>query len=155
MIKGLNNFVAFAFLGSFFSGCQFYSKVETPKPSVSNEYLTKNEFSKAQKGDHFFAQFHDEDLILILKTAISNNQDLALAIERISQAESLYTIAKAPSYPNIQLDLDAQRTRSAKSGFAEIQGTPFAIGVGQNRSVVTNIFIQAFNLSWEIDFFSW
>ncbi len=153
MLKGLFRFIIFPFLGMVLAGCQFYSKIEPPKPSINNEYLTKNQFVGNQTYTSFFSQFHDEDLIKVLSTALSNNQDLLEAIERISLAESLYTVAKSPNYPNIQLDIDAQRTRSSKSGFAEIQGTPFSVGVGQNKSVVTNIFIQALNLSWEIDFF--
>lgn len=135
------------------SSCQFYSKVEPPKLSVNQEYLTSIPVEFSNPSEPFFSQFEDEALVAILKEVIDNNFELLSAIERISEAESLYNVTRSKSFPQIDLGLDAQRTRSSQSGFSEIQGTPFALGVGSNKSIVTNIFLQAFNASWEIDFF--
>lgn len=137
----------------YFSSCQFYSSVEPPKPSIHQAYLSECNF-QADSKKHFFDQFQDEYLIEILRLAVKNNQDLQIALERIHEAEFFYGVEASKSYPSVSVDVDAQRTRSSKSGFSEIQGTPFALGVGANKSVITNIFLQAFNLNWEIDFFA-
>ncbi len=137
----------------FLASCQFYSKVEPPAPDLHQQYLTQIPPQENGTKQDFFAQFQDEQLVALLKSAFENNADLQEAIERIEEAKSFYGIESAALYPSVQLDLDAQRTRSSKSGFSEIQGTPFAIGVGQNRSIITNIFLGALNLNWEIDFF--
>jgi NodT family efflux transporter outer membrane factor (OMF) lipoprotein len=152
MLQKVKRSLIIAWLATLF-GCQFYSSVEPPKPAVNGEYLTKVEFCSAGQKGSFFQSFHDHTLIELIQTAIKNNQDLQVALERIQEAEDFYGVVRSKDFPQVGLDLDAQRTRSSKSGFSEVQGTPFAIGVGSNRSVVTNIFLQAFNLSWEIDFF--
>lgn len=142
-------YISLFILGS----CQFYSKIEPPKPVANQSYLSNDCLEKPDVYSSFFKQFNQPDLINLLEIALKNNQDLLIAIEKVQEAQKFYGVVSSEGYPALEADFDAQRTRSSKSGFSEIQGTPFGIGVGQGKSIVTNIFIGAMNLSWEIDFF--
>jgi NodT family efflux transporter outer membrane factor (OMF) lipoprotein len=143
-----------ALLALILHSCQLYTPVPSPDVGLNGTFHALETVAMKEGSRSFFEQFQDETLLACLNQVLLYNQDRKAAIERIFEAESLYGVERSKGLPQVDLGIDAQRTRSSQSGFAEIQGSPFSIGVGQGESVVTNIFLQAFNASWEIDFFA-
>jgi multidrug efflux system outer membrane protein len=89
--------------------------------------------------------FQDEQLQSLIRTALAENQDLKIAIERIEEARAMYGFSRADLYPQI----DANATAGALQ-FSEgsLSHTP---EVGTDTS--TELYNLNVGLAWELDFF--
>jgi NodT family efflux transporter outer membrane factor (OMF) lipoprotein len=136
---------ALAAIPLFFSGCQFYSSIDEPKSSANDQYLT--EFLNPEKSSlkDFFDQFSDSQLVDLVKTALKNNKDLLIATEKIEESKALYGVAKSNLFPKLEMDAAAFKFKSGKE-------TPIS-SIQRKQTLMTNIFLQAFTLSWELDLF--
>jgi multidrug efflux system outer membrane protein len=77
--------------------------------------------------------FDDPNLVALIKEALSDNLDLAIAAAQIVEAQAQVTAARAPVFPRVSAQGQAARGND-------------------NASLSTaNSFLAAFALSWEID----
>lgn len=53
--------------------------------------------------------FRDPQLRELINIALSNNREMLLALERIEEARSLYTVNRAPLFPTIDVELTGER----------------------------------------------
>src|SRR2546423_1346366 len=84
--------------------------------------------------------FKDDALQTLIRTALTNNYDLRIAISRVEQARAIAAQNRAEFFPQLDYQASAGRRRSWRSG------VPFA-----NGGRTANSFVGAGNVSWEID----
>jgi NodT family efflux transporter outer membrane factor (OMF) lipoprotein len=95
--------------------------------------------------------FKDPTLSSLVEMAVRSNLDLRQAESRIRQARAALGVAGAPLYP--QVDANLQYQRSSKSTSQAVGGG----GVGPSGLATTGAFTELFQVgldaSWEIDIF--
>jgi NodT family efflux transporter outer membrane factor (OMF) lipoprotein len=86
--------------------------------------------------------FGDPQLVLLLQHAVDHNPDLAIAVDRVMEAQDMITVAHAAKLPVI--------------GFTGLPTDPVSTQLRTTASgrldVDSNIFELAFNASYELDF---
>ena len=91
----------------------------------------------------WWAQFDDPVLNEMIEEAITQNFDLRIAAERISEVRSRYNFSSANIWPQIDVGTSATRERISQALFdSPVLGPP-----------VQNFFLFGFDASWELDFF--
>ena len=90
--------------------------------------------------------FRDPILEGLLEQALTHNQALTAAAERVLAADARQVIAGAPRLPQVDGGLAANRTRRNFIGFP-IPGTD----PDNPPSITTTIYGSSLNLSWELD----
>ncbi len=89
--------------------------------------------------------FNDEQLKSLIETALAENRDLRIAIERIEEARATYGFSRADLYPQV----DASATAGALK-FSEGSLTHTPEGGTDTSRELYNLNV---GLSWELDFF--
>ena len=84
--------------------------------------------------------FHDDTLQSLIRTALTNNYDLRIAVTRVEQARALAAQARAQFFPQVNYAAIAGRGQNIGSG-----NTPSPTGT------VGDVFAADVNASWEID----
>ena len=84
--------------------------------------------------------FHDPVLQGLIRTALTNNYDLKIAVARVEQARNLATVAAAPLFPQIGYGGDVGRGRNS------FLNTPIS-----NNGTTTGSALLNLNAFWEID----
>jgi|TARA_A100001518_G_scaffold3389_1_gene3620 multidrug efflux system outer membrane protein len=79
------------------------------------------------------ALFQDPQLQQLIRTALSNNRDLRLALLDVAEARAQYRIEGSALYPELSVDGDGTRQRLpadlTQTGDSEIQ-TQYSVGLG-------------------------
>lgn len=79
------------------------------------------------------ALFQDPQLQQLIRTALSNNRDLRLALLDVAEARAQYRIEGAALYPELSVDGDGTRQRQpadlSQTGDSDIQ-TQYSVGLG-------------------------
>ena len=86
----------------------------------------------------WWSVFHDAALQGLLREAVENNHDLAIAMARVEEARASAGVARADRYPQIDGTFDASRARASR--FLQPSG-------GREQSD----FRAAIGASWELD----
>ncbi|MGH9664962.1 MAG: TolC family protein, partial [Bryobacteraceae bacterium] len=90
-----------------------------------------------------FDLFHDATLTALLKTALSQNNDLRIAAERVLEARSQYGITRSGIFPSVDATGQYDAVRSSSVGSFTF------VPAGLN---LASSYTQAgFSLSWELD----
>jgi multidrug efflux system outer membrane protein len=84
--------------------------------------------------------FHDDTLRSLIKTALTNNQDLRIAALRVEQARQLSVQARSQYYPSVGYEAGLSQGKN------EYQGVPSSSG-GLRRGSV----LAGFGATWELD----
>jgi len=119
------------------AGCAMgpdYERPETVMPE-SFEQLTDSGVSIANL--NWWELFGDEQLNSLVKTALEQNRDMAIAVSRIEEARAALGFVRSDQYPQFDVTAGANRGNS-------LPGTSFITGTG-------NTFVLAGNLSFELD----
>ena len=85
--------------------------------------------------------YKDETLKELIRTALTNNYDLRIAVTRVEQARAIAIQARSQFFPQIGYEGEATRGKNS------VLGSPFPSGQG----AIGNSFLGAFNASWEVD----
>lgn len=105
--------------------------VELPAPTVGNLDL-----------EHWWVHFDEPELNTLIDEALANNLDLEAAIARVETARAQVKLASADLYPNLNLGVNAVRSRSTQVG-----SNPLPPGF----SASGNDFRLGLNASYEVD----
>ena len=84
--------------------------------------------------------FHDDTLQSLIRTALTNNYDLRIAVTRVEQARALAAQARAGFFPQVNYAATAGRGQNVGE-----RKHPVATGTGGD------VFAADVNASWEID----
>ena len=121
------------------SACSFAPPYQRPEAGVPVQYRFAEPKETASIADlPWWKLFNDPALQDLIRTALANNQDLALAAARVDEARAFVGIAKADFYPQIAAQLDAGYGRPTSKNL-----NPIAVTSGQYAATAS--------LSWEID----
>ena len=119
------------------TGCTLGPNFEEPVVAIPEAYRTPAVLVKGSEDLKWWELFDDPLLVTLVNTALDNNRDVKVAVNRISQSRAALGISEADSYP--RLDVEAGVNRGDFTG------------AGKSASVATNAYLVA-PLSWEIDF---
>src|SRR5262249_31793260 len=89
-------------------GCKLgpdYKRPEVPVPETWREVETKEQ--EARAGTAWWELFEDPALVELIRTALADNKDLKIAVERIEEARARYGFQKADLYPRFDVGASA------------------------------------------------
>src|SRR5258706_12694954 len=101
------------------AGCATVSPVLTPNvaaPGAWNEAAPENALAVSA---NWWSVFGSAELQELVKAALSDSPDLAIAIERVKQAEAQVRIAGASLFPTLNLGLGTSTRSSRSDGSSE------------------------------------
>ena len=123
------------------SGCAAvgpnYQRPEVSLPPDYSEASGAAVMTTAPVQKDWWRLFHDSTLDRLMEQALSENQDLQMAISRVEEAEALVREAQSVFYPTVDLEAGQTRTRSAKT----VTSSP----------VVQNTNVLALSTAFELD----
>lgn len=142
--------VAFALLSSAFSGCSLYTELSIPEQPIPAGFQDKSDTTSIANID-WRQYFSDTLLLKLIDTAINNNPDLQIALQRIESSRSSVKLANAAMLPQVSLNVGGGVEKFGLytmdgAGNATTEITPGRI-VPENY---TNLFV-GLQSSWEID----
>ncbi|HWE22483.1 MAG TPA: efflux transporter outer membrane subunit [Myxococcales bacterium] len=121
------------------AACSFAPEYKRPEAGMPAEYRFATPQESASIADlPWWQLFKDPVLQDLIRTALANNQDLALAAARVDESRAFVGIAKADFYPQLSAQVDAAYGRPISKEF-----NPYAEYSGRYSASV--------NMSWEID----
>ncbi len=124
-------------------GCKVGPNYHARQMSMPEKYelTSANETKTSLK--NWWENFEDPQLNLIITTAISQNYDLMVALDRVKQARAFFFIDRANLLPEIDTITEAERFRVSQA----LVESPF-LGPPEQ-----NFYRLGFEASWELDFF--
>jgi multidrug efflux system outer membrane protein len=131
------------FLGLFFSGCALgpdYKRpaINTPATFRGETQISTNSFADFQ----WWQVFNDDKLQSLIRTALTNNYDLRIAVTRVEQARAITAEARAGFFPQLNYAGIAGKGQNVSGN-----NTPSPTGTSGT------VFAVDANASWEIDLF--
>jgi outer membrane protein, multidrug efflux system len=90
--------------------------------------------------------FQDEQLRTLITTALEENRDLKIAVERIEEARALYGISRSELYPSVDFNATGGALRFSEGSLMHTPETT-------NADKTKGLYALNVGLSWEIDFF--
>ena len=114
-----------------------YKRPDIPLPSAWSEGPRSNDGSGIWPSSDWWHGFGSEKLNQLIAEAERNNDDLAVAIARVQEADAQARIAGAPLLPTLDLSADASRQHAQVAG-------------GGLRTF--NTFSPVLSASYELDF---
>jgi len=125
--------------GAFAAACSFAPEYKRPEAGAPAEYRFAQPNESASIADlPWWQVFKDPVLQDLIRAALQNNQDLALAVARVDESRANVGIAKADFYPQISAQVDAAYGRPISREF-----NPSADTSGR--------YSGSLGLSWELD----
>jgi multidrug efflux system outer membrane protein len=137
--------VPLAALAVFGGACKLgpdYQRPDVPVPEKWREVEASEQQSLANTP--WWELFQDPVLVDLIQTALADNQDLKIAVERIEEARARYGFQKADLFPKVNLAASAGALGVSRNG---IPSLPSSVDTSDS---IYSISGQAF---WEIDFF--
>jgi len=134
-----------ALLVSVAAACTLGPDYERPPVAVPEQWREVAASEESLANLPWWELFQDEQLQSLITTALAENRDLKIAIERIEEARATYGFSRADLYPQI----DANATAGGLQ-FSEGSLTHTPEG-GMDTS--TEIYNVNVGLSWELDLF--
>lgn len=142
-IAGVGMLSAFSFccLVLFIAGCAVGPGYQRPSVTAPNAFRNESIISTNSFADlPWWQVFHDETLQGLIRTALTNNYDVRIAVSRIEQARAFTRETRAQLFPQLN--------------FAAIVGKGKNVGAGNTPSptgITGGAFAADINASWEID----
>ncbi len=142
--------VAMALLASAFNGCSLNTELSIPEQPIPASFQDKSDTTSIANID-WRQYFSDTLLLKLIDTAINNNPDLQIALQRIESSRSSVKLANAAMLPQVSLNVGGGVEKFGLytmdgAGNATTEITPGRI-VPENY---TNLFV-GLQSSWEID----
>ena len=115
------------------AGCTLAPDYRQPASPVPDTAGDDNRVAEELVLPGWEALFQDPGLQQLIRTALSNNRDLRLALLDVAEARAQYRIEGAALYPELSVDGDGTRQRLpadlSRTGDSEIQ-TQYSVGLG-------------------------
>jgi len=121
----------------FVAGCAMgpdYERPETPMPQAFGQTFDSG---TSIANLNWWELFGDEQLNVLIKAALEQNKDMAIAVSRIEEARAALGFVRSDQYPQFEVSAGANRGNS-------IPGTSVTTPISNN-------FVLAGNLSYELD----
>ncbi len=125
------------------TGCTVGPNYKRPNVTVPSAWRNADETGGSLADLGWWQLFKDPMLQKLIATALNNNNDIQLAVARVSEARALFGIARSAQFPQIDAGADYKNQRYSETGFPPVD----KIGVNPNM----DRFKTNFDLSFEID----
>jgi multidrug efflux system outer membrane protein len=119
-----------------------YHRPEVPVPEGWREVGASEQDTLANTP--WWELFQDPELVKLVQTALVENKDLAIAVERIEETRAIYGFSRADLYPRVDLAASAGRVHVSENG---IPALPSGV---DNEGPIYGVAGTVF---WELDFF--
>lgn len=137
--KALCFFVPLLF-ALFFAGCAVGPNYKRPKTAMPPNFRGETEPVTNSFGDlPWWNVFPDDALQELIRTALTNNYDLRIAVTRVEQARALAQQSQAAFFPAVGYQVEAERGKNSQNGFGTANGK------------TASIYELTANASWEVD----
>jgi len=123
---------------SFLAGCVLGPDYERPELDVPIEYQEPKSSGESIANIEWWQLFEDEQLQLLIETALEENKDLGIALARIEEAYAAVTIVRSDQFPTVDAFGGAGRGKRSE----EI----FPTGKTEDN------YLATLDLSFELDF---
>lgn len=140
---------ALTLLGLLAGGCVMgpnYQRPEIPAPPAWRD-LPASE-AQALANTPWWELFDDPQLQELIRTALAENLDVKIAVERIEEARARYGFVRADLYPRVDASGTVGHLHTSEGSLVH---TPEGDLGGDGRD--TEVFAASADVSWEIDFF--
>jgi multidrug efflux system outer membrane protein len=122
------------------AGCAVGPNYKRPKTGVPEVFRGQTELTTNSLADlPWWQVFKDDHLQELIRTALTNNFDMRIAVARVEQAQAIAAESRAQFFPQINYQGAAGRGKNAANGVPTPSGK------------TGDIFLAAANASWEID----
>jgi outer membrane protein, multidrug efflux system len=131
-------------VAALLAGCSLapkYTRPELPSPEAWRDSIATPDTTIADTP--WWELFGDDTLREVVETALTENQDLKIAVERIEEARARYGFAKGDFYPQVDLGATGGKLQASS-------GSLFHLPEGQAE---TPIYALSASATWELDFF--
>jgi multidrug efflux system outer membrane protein len=138
-------------LALFAAGCALgpnYQRPQVPTPPKWRDLPTAEAESLANAP--WWEVFDDPALQELIRTALTENKDLKIAVERIEEARARYGFTRADLWPKVDASATAGRLRFNSGSLLH---TPEGDAETVTEGTETAIYALSADVSWEIDFF--
>ena len=126
---------------STLAGCAVGPNYKRPPVNAPETFRGETEISTNSIANlPWWQVFHDDTLQNLIRTALTNNYDLRIAVTRVEQARAMAAQARAGFFPQINYAATAARGKNVAGG-----NTPSPTGI------IGDVFAADVNASWEID----
>jgi multidrug efflux system outer membrane protein len=121
----------------FIAGCAMGPDYERPESTVPGAFEQATDGGPSIANLNWWELFGDEQLNALVRIALEQNQDMAIAISRIEEARAALGFVRSDQYPQFEVSAGANRGNA-------IPGTSVITPINNN-------FVLAGNLSFELD----
>ena len=130
--------VAVVMLGTLFvTGCAMGPDYERPETTMPEAFEQAADSGPSIANLNWWDLFGDEQLNALVRIALEQNQDMAIAVSRIEEARAALGFVRSDQYPQFEVSAGANRGNA-------IPGTSIITPINNN-------FVLAGNLSFEVD----
>ncbi len=119
------------------AGCAMGPDYERPQTPMPEAFEQAEDSGTSIVNLDWWELFGDEQLNALVRIALEQNQDMAIAISRIEEARAALGFVRSDQYPQFEVSAGANRGNS-------IPGTSVIVPINNN-------FVLAGNLSFELD----
>ena len=138
---GLNYAVGLIAMVLIFAGCAVGPAYHRPEVKAPQTFRgQEGEATNSMADLPWWEIFHDEALQALVRTALTNNYDLRIAVARMDQAQALASEARAGLLPQVNYGVTAARGKNVGSG-----NSPAPTGTS------ASVFSGDINASWDVD----
>jgi outer membrane protein, multidrug efflux system len=124
----------------FLAGCAVGPNYKRPPINAPETFRGENEISTNSFADlPWWRVFHDDTLQNLIRTALTNNYDLRIAVTRVGQARAIAAQARSQFFPQLNYTVNAGRAQNAANNMPSPTGT------------LGDVFAAGATASWEID----
>jgi multidrug efflux system outer membrane protein len=128
-------------LALFFAGCAVGPSYKRPPVKAPETFRGETDISTNSFANlPWWQVFHDDTLQGLIRTALTNNYDLRIAVTRVEQARALAAQARAGFFPQLNYAATAARGQNVAGG-----------NIPSPTGTIGNVFAADVNASWEID----
>ena len=134
-----------ALLGSMAAACTLGPDYQRPPVATPETWRQAAAADASIANIPWWELFNDEQLRSLIETALAENRDLRIAVERIEEARATYGFSRADLYPQIEA--------SAAAGSLKFSGGSLTHTREGGLDTSMERYSVDVSLSWELDFF--
>ena len=119
---------------AFLAGCSFRPDM----PNVDTNFTSTYTFETSDIRDLWWKEFHDENLNVLVESALEKNTNLRIAYLNLQKAKASLGIAEADLLPGVNLNAGATRTRNSAETATHMPQTTsksYEINLGLNYEI--------------------
>lgn len=112
-------------------------------PDIWHQSLSEDLNSSSPDLEHWWSGFNDPSLNQLIDVARESNRDLAIALERVTEARAAQRVARSEMFPSLDLGGGISRGRTSEN-----VGTP-----SPPAGNTEDFYTAGIDAGWELDFF--